>query len=116
MDDRIARGQSSRRHRDLSDTLQQKQGSILLGVPAASSAPLKVLDFIVPRSLVASGGGSLVTSGVFKIKSRLGSPAKVLEPKCHVYDIEVKHAGSVSTCVCEHVIFQVGSRTKVPPR
>ena len=100
MVDRIARGQSSLRHRDLSGTLQQKQGSILLGVPAASSAPLKVLDSIVLASLVASGGESLVTSGFFKIKSRLSSPAKVLEPKCHSCDIEVMHAGyGIDMCV-----------------
>ena len=46
---------------------------------------------------------SMGTGGwVFKIKSRL--PDKVLEPKCHVYDIEVRHAGC---CIdmCVHAIF-----------
>ena len=44
---------------------------------------------------------SMGTGGwVFKIKSRLGSPAKVLEPKCHGCDIEVKHAGyGIDMCV-----------------
>ena len=44
---------------------------------------------------------SMGTGGwVFKIKSRLSSPDTVLEPKCHVYDIEVKHAGcGIDMCV-----------------
>ena len=72
----------------------------MLGVPAASSAPLKVLDSIVLANLVASGGESLVTSGFFKIKSRLGSPAKVLEPKCHSCDIEAMLAGyGIAMCM-----------------
>ena len=43
----------------------------MLGVTAASSAPLKIPDSIVLANLVTSGGESLDTSGFFKIKSRL---------------------------------------------
>ena len=87
----------------------------MLGVPAASSAPLKVLDSIVLASLVTSGGESLVTSGFFKIKSRLNSPAKVLEPKCHSCDIAAMLAGYglVTLCVV-HAILRQATEQRSP--
>ena len=44
---------------------------------------------------------SMGTGGwVFKIKSRLSSPAEVLEPKCHSCDIEAMLAGyGIVMCV-----------------
>ena len=56
------------------------------------SAPIRLLDFIAPRDLVASGREEISDwvpqndKGFFKIKSRL-NPARVLEPKCHSCDM-----------------------------
>ena len=49
-------------------------------------------------------------------KSSPDFPDKVLEPKCHVYDIEAMLAGyGIAMCMltCDTLI---GNRTKVPPR
>ena len=87
----------------------------MLGVPAASSAPLWVLDSIALTDLVTSGreaipdwvpqNGRLLRLDLprwiphegFSNHSRLNTRSRVLEPKCHSHDI----CGNDRTvCVC----------------